>query len=526
MQATAIDDDAGVRVRLEPRQHWPLILVAVGVALAILVYADVRRRGRIEPVPIESSLPLHDASGRVYPFGIAERGHRTDLTAYTAAARVLHDGGSAEEAYAARSPRGWRYQYPPLLASLMQPISTLAPTTQALVFGLICSAFALLLLDESRRWWQRLSAPGDAPVVPMPAYIAIGAIAAVTLPALNSLQRGQVGLLVIWPLMAGCRLMWTAPRAWARILGGVLMAFPAVMKLIPALPAGFAVLMAVAAAIRSGGRQGATASTRNVAAREEAPAVAAPRRAMSAAVGLALGAVLWALLVPSMLIGPTRAVDATRIFWREVMTNPSFSTDWEFEIHANRNQSFDSAAWKLMRTLTGGERVAADPLGREEGVQADAQRPRWFDLASTAVRGALGFGALIVALRLSRRGTRSAFAGFGVAALTTLVVSPVSWGHHFSMLLPAMLAIPAYLESRGRSGASFTFSTGIGGAMLLHYAWVDGFGAIGLLGLACGGALALLLPMLWHIGAPCRGTAARSGAVKAAPQQREVRTIA
>jgi len=538
----SIDDDAAVRVRIEPRHLWPLTLVAVATALVILVSTDVRRRGRIEPAPTVSnavsigvddgaSMSHRDGAGRNFPFGIAERGHRTDLTAYTAAARVLHDGGSAADAYAARSPRGWRYQYPPLLASLLQPLSTLATTTQALVFGLICSAFALLMLDESRRWWRLLAAPGDAPPIPMPAYIAIGAIAAVTLPALNSLQRGQVGLLVIWPLMAGFRLLWTSRRAWPAIAGGVLMSFPAVMKLLPALPAAFALLMAIAAALVGASRGRALASARSVAASEAPGGGAAPRRAANAFVGLLLGAALFAFVVPAALIGPSRTIDASGIFWRQVMTNPSFSTDWEFEIHANRNQSLDSAAWKLVRSLSGGERVAADPLGREKGAHAEAPRPRWFDFASTACRGALGLGALVVSLRLARHGIRGAFAGFGVAALATLVISPVSWGHHFSMLLPAMLAVPAFLESRGRSLASFTFSIGIGAAVLLHYASIDALGAIGLLGLACGAAVALLVPILWRVGPAWRGAAHRvvsaapeSGASAASPTARNARS--
>lgn len=493
-------------------RRWALILGIVALVLVILVVVDVRRRGRTEPLPPETTAkieqpapdraaPLDDSShardardAPIFPFGRSTSKHRTDLTAYTAAARVFADGGSAEDAYRAQSPRGWRYQYPPLLAALLAPISGFSTKTQSLLFGLLTAALIILTLVEARAWWRTLERPGDERPSPLPLFIVIGAIAATALPALNTLQRGQVGVLVVLPLMTGFRMLWTSRTAFGTALGGVLLAFPAVLKFIPMMPVGIAFLMTVAAT-----RGGAS------------------RRFVAGAAGLAAGILLFAAIVPAALIGPERTLDATRIFMDRVVSNPEFSHDWQFELHANRNQSLDSAAWKLVRTLTGVERVAADPLDLDDGDEREAGPPRWFSLGSMALRALLVLLAVAAALRLARDGVRGAFAGFGIACLATLVVSPVSWGHHFTMLLPTMLAVPAWLDARGRSGAALVFSFVLGGAVVVHYVAVDLAGPIGLLGLTSGALLGALVVFAWRAAAPPSLREGRSHTLRAAP---------
>lgn len=460
-------------------RRWRLIMGTAAVVLVLFVVVDVRRRGRTEPLPEGSAAMLERDSARLLPFGHSTGVHRTDLTAYTAAARVFATGGSAEQAYRAQSPRGWRYQYPPLLASLLQPISALSTPTQSLLFGLLSAALALALLDESRRWWRLLADPPDGPHATLPLFIAIAAALACFFPLLNTLQRGQVGLLVLWPLMAGFRLLWSGGTPLQRGLGGVLLAFPAVLKFIPIMPVGIAALMMLAAAW------------------PPRTAIAVPR-VRAGALGLLLGALLFAVVAPAVLIGPTRTIDATRIFMRSVVANPEFSRDWDFERHSNRNQSLDSAAWKLARTITGAERVAADPLDLEPGEQREPDAPPALARLTLVLRVLCTVGAVIVAMRLARDGTRGACAGFGLACLATLVVSPVSWGHHFTMVLPAVLALPAWLEARGRSPSAFATSAILAGAILLHYALIDLAGALGLLGLTSTAVLIALIVTIWR----------------------------
>jgi len=461
-----------------PRRRWIRIVLAVGMVLVLFVVVDVRPRARIVPLPPESAAHLSSESGRLLPFGHSTSAHRTDLTAYTAAARVLSDGGSAADAYRAQSPRGWRYQYMPLLAALLTPIAGMATKTQALIFGLLSAAIALAVLVECRVWWRLLAAPPDAPRMPLPAFIAIAAALAIAMPTFNTLQRGQVGLLVLWPLMFGFRTLWMSRSRRATALGGACLAFPAVLKLIPLMTAGLALVMVAASAVRSA-------------------SVDARRRATAGIIGFALGTLLFVAVVPALFIGPSRTIDATGIFVRSVVANPDFSQEWQFERHANRNQSLDSAAWKLLRFVRGEERVAADPLDLVAGDAREPSLPRAFQVTSMLVRGGLSIATLVVVAALARRGMRDAFAGFGLACLATLVVSPVSWGHHFTMLLPTMIAVPAWLESRGRSASAFAVSAILCGAVLIHYAAVDLAGATGVLGLASSAVLVALLVCAW-----------------------------
>ncbi len=481
---------------------WVIAMACVAVALVLLVVLDVRRRARIDPMPEaggaaapaapfdDPAASSHPSASKRYPFGRTKSGHRTDLTAYTAAARVLDLGGTADEAYEARSPRGWRYQYPPLLAALMIPLSRFHTATQAVLFGLITAVLVLLLISEGRAWWRIMAAPGDERSVPLPAFIAVFAIAAAALPVLNTLQRGQVGLLVVWPLMVGFRLLWTARSPLGGALGGALLAFPAVLKVIPFMPALSALLLTAAALPRG-------------------------RRTAVGVSGFIAGLLLAGLLIPIAMIGWTRTIDATAIFASRVASNPDFATDWDFDIHSNRNQSLDSAAWKVVLWTRGETSAWADPLDLSEEDRPPPPRPIAFDRASTVVRALLAAFALVAALRAARRGVRGAFAGFGLMCLATLVVSPVSWGHHFVMLVPAMIAVPAWLESRGRSMAAFAFSALMAAAVILHYAAVDLAGRGGVLGLASAALLVAGGAALWRDRTPPRRPARSDSPLRA-----------
>src|SRR5687767_9332774 len=63
--------------------------------------------------------------------------HRTDFTVYQSAARALAAG---EDPYAAESPRGYRYVYPPFLAVLLMPVADWAPEDAAYAFFVVSAA--------------------------------------------------------------------------------------------------------------------------------------------------------------------------------------------------------------------------------------------------------------------------------------------------------------------------------------------------------------------------------------------------
>jgi len=87
-------------------------LAVLLVAAVVWGWLDVRQRARTD-------------RGAKY--------HRTDFTVYTAASEALYAG---DDPYEARSPRGWRYVYPPLLAIAMRPLTRLPAPDAAYVWYL------------------------------------------------------------------------------------------------------------------------------------------------------------------------------------------------------------------------------------------------------------------------------------------------------------------------------------------------------------------------------------------------------
>src|SRR5262245_38702423 len=89
-----------------------LLTLALAVAAVAWGWLDVRQRARLDR-------------------GLSR--HRTDFTVYTAASEALYRG---DDPYEARSPRGWRYVYPPLLAIVMRPLTRLPVPDAAFVWYL------------------------------------------------------------------------------------------------------------------------------------------------------------------------------------------------------------------------------------------------------------------------------------------------------------------------------------------------------------------------------------------------------
>ena len=379
-----------------------VVIVIALVALVIWVAIDVQRRGRTNPERPEV--------------------HRTDLTAYTAAADVWWNGGTSEDAYSAASPRGWRYQYPPFFGTVMGPLSQLHTRAQSLLFGLFSLILVLGVYLESKRLLFLFFPSGLDP----PPWIPIFAGIAFALPMFNTIQRGQVGLLVIYPLMLGFRLAWT----YRPIGGGIALAFPAVLKILPTLSAGSVLITTVAPLLRR--RDKATFD-----------------RALYSCIGFALGIILFLLVIPTILIGWQNNIDGIRIFLQSVVFNTDFARDWGFDIHSVRNQSLAGAAWQLTDTICGG-------LGRGHDAASDGGHP--FDhptiqLATSLARWLILAFFLATAFRLSTarrthgRATAAAVV-FGLSCVATLVFSPVAWGHHFVQGMPGWIAIPDWATRR------------------------------------------------------------------------------
>ncbi len=129
-------------------------------------------------------------------------------------------------------------------------------------------------------------------------------------------------------------------------------------------------------------------------------------------------------------------------------------------------------------------------------------------LATAVLVGAVG---LVLAARAGRAGDEAA--GFSICALTGLLVSPISWSHHWTLALPALLlfAVRAHRRASRIGLAAAAGAAAVGYSQLIH--WVphphpgplhaelhldavqqllaDAYVLLALLGLALAGALAL-----------------------------------
>ncbi len=410
--------------------RWWIVSLLILLVLAGWWAVDVRGRSKMKPDK--------------------PRVHRTDLTVFTGAGAAFVDGDDATQPYATPNFRGWHYNYPPLLAIALSPLARLHPQVASGVWFALSVACGFGCWFESRRLVRGLwSLPGEAP-----GFIAVFAVLAMILPALNTLQRGQLGLLLTWLTLLALRLLFTRSSGslnvgfqggFRALFGAVLLALAAVIKVFPALPLAMLALLAVAFAPR--------------------------KRAAAILLGAVGGLLIFLVLLPGAVVGPGDNAAHLRTWWEQVVMNPRLAIDTDFNLRSERNQSLENAAM-----LAGASLGWIDtPLPR----RAMTLDPGWLGL-----RCVLGLGLVLTCLSLGR--TRRPLAVASALALgcsATLVLSPLSWGHYFVMQLPAMVLLPMWLLERGRRRWAWVISGGACGLLLVHYLALPWAGRWGVLGL-------------------------------------------
>ena len=159
-----------------------------------------------------------------------------------------------------------------------------------------------------------------------------------------------------------------------------------------------------------------------------------------AGVGLAAGIKLVPLIfIPYLLLSRQfrQAAVATGVFAATVLAGfavlPGDSRAWWLDGLFARASRAGFTAW------TGNQSVLA-LVTRLAGSPA-AAGPAWY--AAVAV---IGIAGLVCAARLNRRG--EPVAGMLLAALTALLVSPISWDHHWVWLVPGITAMAWYAARR------------------------------------------------------------------------------
>jgi hypothetical protein len=403
--------------------RFGVVAVIVIVAATIWGYVFIGPRGRIE-------------AGRIDD-------HKTDFTVFTEAGAAFFDG---RDPYGVTNPRGWHYLYPPLFALLVAPLSVFDTESQVVAWYVLNVGLLFGCFTEARRLWSLVAGPtrkspfaprrggearrpwslvAGAPPARLPGIAVCCGLASV-LPFLDCMQAGQLGIAILYLLMVGFRLV-VEGRSWPRwFLGGLVLALPSVIKLVPSLPVGFLVFQQWSAVVfRSGGRRPLG-------------------RATTLTAGVLTGGFLFLLAIPASLLGWEKNLAFLRLWHERIVTNERVGPDANFNIHSFRNQSLANAVYlwgrSTARTGTSGSQPSPPP-----------DRPE--RMAQPRVR--VGIGVILalllaVGLAVGRRNDRLDQAtAYGLACCAMLLVSPLSWGHYYMAELPAILCVPIWLARRG-----------------------------------------------------------------------------
>ncbi|WP_237317244.1 glycosyltransferase 87 family protein [Streptomyces sp. JJ36] len=337
-----------------------------------------------------------------------------DLMVYRAEGWAVRNG---EDLYALRVTHAdLPATYPPFAALLFLPLTlldvpelrTLAAVTN-LVLLVVLVQLSLRLLGRP----ARLPRPAAA--------LGLAAVAVWCEPVWTTLRYGQVNLLL------AALVLWDLTRRPGHRWAGVGIGVAAGIKLTPALFAVFLALCGLAEAgrrRRRGGRPGGLWNAR--------------LRQAAVATGAFLGtALLSAVVLPR---------DSHR-FWTEVL----FAADRAGATEGTANQSLHGVAARLLHT--------GDPGA--------------FAVALCAVAAAAGLGTAVAAFLATPRRLPYAPAWAVLAcAVTALLISPVSWSHHWVWAVPIVLLLGA--EALRRGDVRWWAGAGIAGALFCSYAlwWV------------------------------------------------------
>ena len=201
-----------------------------------------------------------------------------------------------------------------------------------------------------------------------------------------------------------------------------------------------------------------------------------------------LGLVLFFLLIPAGLIGWKANLQHLET-WSRLVLPQSDGADANrltgLEVHTVRNQSLGNAVYRLGNFVS---YVFAD--GPDDRLAQTSDPPVMPMDAPVVAKWLLGLriavllALLAAAVRLGRGGDALGQAsGFALACVAMLVVSPISRGHYFMFLAPAVWLVPLWLDRRGMARAATVMAVVPAVLSVLHYALLAHVGRIGLLGL-------------------------------------------
>lgn len=296
--------------------------------------------------------------------------------------------GSEDRFYEAHSD----YLYPPAFLVLIRPLTKLPQPAAAVIWQV--SKYLSLVVIFGLSW--RLAGRGEA----LPTWLRIASVIMSLRFVVSDLGHGNINIFIALGVVAG---LWCL-AVGRPVVGGLLVAVVACLKVTPAL---FAVYLAY-------------------------------RRQWRACLGFAVGAALMLAVVPLAVLTPRQNADLLRQWYDHVVRG--FAATGAI-YSPGMNQSLAAVTNRL--------------LGRTELVPPD-ERP-WV-LASpdprvvTWIQRAVAVG-LLGLLAWSCRGERRSgdplplMMEWSLVAAATLVFSGYTWTGHLTLLIPAHVALLAYLRN-------------------------------------------------------------------------------
>ncbi|WP_243740678.1 glycosyltransferase 87 family protein [Streptomyces sp. 8K308] len=324
-----------------------------------------------------------------------------DLDVYRAEGWAIRTGDSLYDLRV--TEHGLPATYPPFAALLFVPLTWVGVGTMrvAATVGNLLLLLALVYLSLrliGRRPWG----------LPVPAAACAAAAVAVWCePVWTTLRYGQINVLL------AVLVLWDQTRRADHRWAGVGIGVAAGIKLTPAL---FAVLLAVA---------GGVLAVRRL--RRGAPAWNGLLRRAAVACGAFCGTVL---------VGALAAPGDSRRFWTEVVFDKSRAG----RVEGTANQSLRGVAARALHTV--------DPGGA------------W--LWPALLIGLVGLVTAVAALLAEARLPHGRAWAAVVCGVTALLVSPISWSHHWVWAVPMVLLLAAEAaRRRDRRWVAGAVATGV-----------------------------------------------------------------
>jgi hypothetical protein len=437
-------------------RHVRLARISVGILiLAIIVWGltDVRRRARIDPQ--NPSV------------------HRTDFTVYTEAGAAMFDG---RDPYCVTNVRGWKYVYPPLFAIVVAPLHAFDPQIQVLIWFAISICMGWGCYHECAQIASIVSpgVPSKGVFGTIPSWIGFAALLAAALPVLNCLQRGQVGVTLLYFLLLGFRLLAGAHSMRRSMLAGAVFALPIVLKATPLLPVAFILTQRMIAACYS-----------------PRPGLELARCGGSCS-GTVCGLVMLLFVVPAAVTGWHGNLHQLSTWWNDVAMHEENALDERFagDNTTDRNQSLTNAThhfgnWLLGYLQVG--RVTDEQKRPVHGARALLGNTRIINLLLVAVRGAVVVLLFLLGYRMARaQDWLGQTAAFSLAYLATLIICQIARAHYFMIWFPAVTFVCTWLIRAGRPYWAVLYAILPGVLTVSHYAFLHTAGGTGLLGLGTG----------------------------------------